>query len=82
MLCALPDKRCMLRCGSVTKIFCLWKDVQTFYHQTFNHPTLNHDRARDETPNHVRVRVIDSSPLAISSCYNVNVTRCLVIKCP
>ena len=40
--------------------------VQTFHHQTFNHPTLNHDRVRvkDETLNHVRV--IDSSPLAIS----------------
>ena len=43
-------------------------------------------RVKDETLNHVRVRVrirvIDSSPLAISSCYTVYVIRCLVIKCP
>ena len=59
--------------------------------QTFNHSTLNHDkvRVRDETLNYlkvrvkvrIRIRVIDSSALAISSCYKVYVIRCLVIKC-
>ena len=45
-------------------------------------------RVRDETLNHVRVRVrirfrvIDSSPLAISSCHKVYLIKCLVIKCP
>ena len=51
--------------------------------QTFNHQTLNHDRVkgvRDKTHNHVRVRMIDSSPLAMSS-YKVYVIECLVIKC-
>ena len=46
------------------------KGVQTFHHQTFNLPTLNPNRVRvmDETLNHVRVGVINSSPLATSSC--------------
>ena len=30
----------------------------------------------------IRVRVIDSSALAISSCYKVYVIRCLVIEGP
>ena len=58
--------------------------VQIFHHQKFNHLTLIHDRVRDKTLHHVRVRirvrVIDSSPLAIS-CYKVYVIRCLVIEC-
>ena len=54
--------------------------VQTFYHRKFNHPTLNHYRVRVTV--RIRVRVIDSSPLAISSCNKVYITRCLVIKCP
>ena len=55
--------------------------------QTFYHPTLNYDRVRvrNETINHIRVgiriRVIDSSPLAISLCYKVYAIRFLVIKC-
>ena len=60
--------------------------VQRFHHQAFNHPTLNHDRVGDDALNHVRVKIrvraIDSSPLAISSCYKVYVIICLVIKSP
>ena len=58
-----------------------------FITRHFNHPTLNHDRVRDETLNHVKVKakirvgVINSSPLVLSSCYKVYVIRCLVIKC-
>ena len=61
--------------------------VQTFHHWTFNHPTLNHDRVRirirvrDETLNYVGVRVINSSPLAMSSCCRVYVIGYVVIKC-
>ena len=54
--------------------------VQTFHHQTFNHTSLNHDRVRDETLNHLWVRVIDSSQLAMSSCYKVYIIKCLVIN--
>ena len=52
--------------------------------QTLNHPTLNHDRVgvKDDTLNHIRIRVIDSSPLAMSSCYKVYVIKCVVSKCP
>ena len=43
-------------------------------------------RVRDETLNPVRIRnrvgVIVSSPLAISSCYEFFVIRCLKIKSP
>ena len=42
--------------------------------------TLNHVKVRVTV--RIKVRVIDSSPLAISSCYKVYVIRCLVIKCP
>ena len=60
----------------------VYSGVQTFDHQTFNHPTLNHGsvRVRDETLSHVRVRTIDSSSLAMLSCYTVYVIKCLVMK--